>query len=124
MLDHIRLVSYGRSAGNDCPKREGLRVEDVARKLSDFYLAQFEHQGNELLQRRHRADGDVVFRIHLQSELNAVRVFDYAEYRAVLLIRFLSNQRRGNVVQFARYGFGSVFACKRSFGEYDYILCH
>ena len=111
MLDHIRLVSYGRSAGNDCPKREGLRVEDVARKLSDFYLAQFEHKRNELLQRRHRADGNIVFRIYLQSELDAVRVFDDSEYLPILLIRFLRNQRRGNVVQFARYCFGSVFAC-------------
>ena len=111
MLDHIRLVSYGRSAGNDCPKREGLRVEDVARKLSYFYLAQFEHKRDELLKRRHRAYRDVVFRIYLQSELDAVRVFDNAEDRPVFLIGFLSDQRRGDVVQFARYGFGSVFAC-------------
>jgi hypothetical protein len=79
--------------------------------LSYFYLAQFEHKRNELLKRRQWAYRDVVFRVYLQSELDAVRVFDNAEYRPVLLIRFLSDQRRGNVVQFARYGFGSVFAC-------------
>jgi len=85
------------------PKREGVRIEDVGLKVEALRFAEFGKQANELLEGRLRVNGDRVLRIHLQGVLYSVRVYDYAEHRAVLLIRLLHCERGCDVVEFARY---------------------